>query len=113
MPTGPRERAEEKEMSTGFLMIITERTGGINRNSLLLKIGKGGNTVMKQSPHKSIYLQSALSLSQTIIRIIGNITNPSLTASSPEILCSYYISEVFNIIALSIFVYLNFMDKHT
>ena len=57
MPTGPRERTEEKEMSTGFLMIITKRTGGINRNSSLLKIGKGGNTVMKQSPHKSIYLQ--------------------------------------------------------
>lgn len=46
MPIGFRERAEEKEMSDSFLMIITERTRGINRNSFLLKVGKGGNTVM-------------------------------------------------------------------
>ena len=46
MPTCSRERTEEKEMSGGFLMLIAEWTGGINRNSSLLKVRKGGNTVM-------------------------------------------------------------------
>lgn len=60
MPTGPRERAEEKEMRTCFLMFITEWTGGINRNPSVLKVGKSRETVMEQLPHKSIYFQRSL-----------------------------------------------------
>lgn len=67
MPTGPRERAEEKEMSTCFLMFITEWTGGINRNPSVLKVGKSRETVMEQLPQKYLFSKEfALSKSWTI-----------------------------------------------
>lgn len=62
MPTSPRERAEEKEMSVGFLIVITERISGINMYSFVFEVGESRDAVMEQLPHKIIYFQWSLHL---------------------------------------------------